>query len=64
MRCLHARPSYHREGGAGFEPNDKWIPMLCLPSWRNQNPGTWKKFLNDDSFAPEQLLMQQMIVPL
>jgi hypothetical protein len=57
MRCLHAGPAYHREAGVGFVPNDKWIPMLCLPSRRNQNPGTWKKFLNDDSFTLEQRSM-------
>jgi hypothetical protein len=57
MRCLHIGPSYHHEAGVGFEPNDRWIPMLRLPSWRNQNPGTSKKSLNDDSFTPEQCSM-------
>lgn len=54
MRCLHAGPPYHREAGVGSARSDRWIPMLPLPSWRNQNPGTSKRFLNDDLFTLEQ----------
>src|SRR6266403_409034 len=59
MHCPHAGPSYPSRPGAdvGSAPNDKWIPMHRLPSWRNQNPGTSKNFLNDDLFAPEQRSM-------